>query len=284
MVEYTSIKAILNRVSRTVRTESYDSDLLSSALEGYRSLGFPAKYTNKVDFYELTNNCVQLTDDIRSISMVTYLIDDPRTTVLTDLCDTLEEEEEEATCADCFTNLSKNCAGFAANFPYMAFLNSTLYNTYFYPLSYIPHTKPSNICKFCISQMFDSCVDTYSVDEDKILYSSLKTGFICVDYNTEVLSSDGDYLIPKDENLLQFLARYAEEDFLRSRVHMHEQGALAIYEMAKRETGLAKRRAWGSRLLKNADINKIMAVSSTMSPTFLMTKLPQIYYKEVLNG
>ena len=284
MVEYTNLKAALNRVSKVVRRESYDTDLLSSMLEGYRGLGFPGKYTNKVVFHTLENGCVQLNADVKYIDVVTYMIQDPREEEYTELCESIEDEEEQTSCADCFTNLSKNCAGFTANFPYMLFLNSALYNNNFFPLRYIKHTKPSNVCKYCINNLFNNCADTYSVDENKILYSSLDEGFICVDYSTEVRDEKGDFIIPNDEKLLKFLARYAEAEHLRNNMHMHEEGAMNVYQMARAEANLAERQAWGSRLLKSLNIMDIMSVTSTGNPHFVMTKLPQIYYKEVPYG
>jgi hypothetical protein len=104
------------------------------------------------------------------------------------------------------------------------FYNSQYFTSNFYPLAYRQGGFKYSDC--CLNKHID-CGDTFSVDENKVLWSNLKEGYICIDYETDMVN-DGTYLIIDNPIILQYLSYFAQSKHLENRSYLKEQGVAQI--------------------------------------------------------
>lgn len=248
MITYTPLAAALRYIPKPLYSYSTEADFLSWMLDGYRELNLNSRYEGKVQIFEIHDNKIVLPQEIKEINMVTHMFKQPISADINSLTDCLCNPDlassPEDTNAVCSYSLS-----------YKLFLDSSYYNNNYTPLRYVGNSS-SILCKNCPNKN-TPCQQTFTVDSNRVLHTSLCEGFLCIDYDTEVTDEDGNILIPDIQALRQYLSYFAQARHWEERAAIKEQSAPQMFQdyLAKAEIYLRKVR--GIDGLRRLDANSI---------------------------
>lgn len=221
MINYTSINSVLPLVADSIRSEDNIPKLLSYILNGYRDIYSPVHTKEEVLLLQLKDHKTALPDSLRKINLVTYMSSDPNDDDSSNL-EGIETQTVEINLAA--TEPDLQCVG---NYilSHRLYLLSDYFQNNFEPMKYIGINK--FVCTDCNNRFCHPCNYTYSVDENKILHSSQKEGFVCIIGESEV-KIDGVYQIIDHPHVKRYLAIFAEYQHIRNRMFSQEQGAMNI--------------------------------------------------------
>lgn len=266
MTKYTSIRSALRFISKPLYDYSSDLDFLSWMLDGFRHLQLPVMFESKIKFFEIDHGKVELPDDIKEIKLLTYLYKDPTKTDLDSFTSCICDPESNATSEDTNNPCQYTIA-------YKQFLDSGYYNNNFAPLKYKGNYS-NLICDKCPNK-FSPCENYFTISKDNILYTNLQTGFLCIDYLTEMQDCDGDFLIPDVTELKKYLAYYAESMHWAERAAGKENGAsqMAQDSLIKAEIYFKKNR--GKFILRDINSDDIVNAQYGLYQYYL--KIPEAY-------
>jgi len=262
MTTYTPLNAILDRsyFPANLRKESNDDDILSYGLDAYRLLNLPLEYQRKIEVKEIINHNVELPSDIHDINLVTYLNSD-----------------------SCVNNDSNNLMPIAHNENYNIFYkiwqDSQFYNERFLPMRNIGNSA-SISCTTCNNSLLNKCSETFSITPAKSLMTSIKDGFVCLDYDAEIKDENGNFLIINTPEIKRYLGLYAQMQLWLERAAGKEEQAFSMYKELTRMTELAMRKARGIQIMKNIDIQTINKISGTETYNQKLVRLPDLFYKK----
>lgn len=221
MIAYTKINSVLPLILKSVREEDTNLNLLSYALDAYRMIEGPSHTIEEVAVYEIKDHKAQLCSDIKTVNLATYLFQNPSNSECTSLSDCLNITSGESQEEYNLTSSSNPCAGNYA-IAHKLYLSTDYYNNNFAPLKYVGTS--SFICTECFNRFCHNCNETFSVDHNKIMWTSFAEGYVCLLYDVEAKNEDGEFLIIDDVEVKKFLALYAEHEHFRNRFFMHEEG------------------------------------------------------------
>jgi len=274
MTNYTKINSVLPLINRAVRNEDSNLTLLSYAFDAYDLLPGSTSKKEEVQIYEVKNHKVQLCQDIETLNLVTHLSKKPSDSECNELnnCVTITsgEAQEEF-------NISEDnnpCAGNYA-IAHKLFLDSNYYNNNYEPMKYIGNS--SYVCTSCPNRFCHDCNETFSVDENKILWTSFKDGYICIWYDKRLVDEDGDYLIIDLTEVKKFLALYAELEHFRNRMYSKEQGVQSIVNDLEYKTTLWLKKARGAILKSGLNRNLIAELTTGSYNSRFFRMLPDKY-------
>lgn len=263
MTNYISLKSILSQIPKPLFNHSEEDDFLSWALMGLRESKIINMYEPKVKIFNLGNGVIHLPNEIKEINLVTYLACIP-------------SEEDITNCQPCFTSTipeeSVDTVNSNYSISYKLFLDSDYYNKNFRPLQY--KGNGSYICKNCPNKT-TPCQYTYTVDSSKVLHTNLTTGYICVDYDSEVLDSEGEMLIPDFQELKQYLVYYSLAKHWEERAMMSEQNAYNLSQDYLTKAEIYLKKVKGSDKLRKIDVNSIAMIQGGQYQKLI--KLPEQY-------
>lgn len=272
MYNYVDIKSVLNSVPRGLRDHVDESILLYHALEGYRSLKAPARYTEKVVILKLENKSVKIPDDVSIINMVTYLKETPTDEQIQDLCTSFDSTSSTTDeCNPC----TKEAWGYDYDdticrhtLNYKLWLDSRIYNECFWPLRYIGNSPI--VCHDCPNRAYHGLANTFSVDRNRILYATLDECYICLQYDAEMQDDDGNFLIIDHPKIRRFLSAYVQAYGWLERSSVKENGAGNEHDKWLVKAELLWRSAKGSTIQRAANDNTIREI---MGPETFNQKL-----------
>lgn len=227
MTEYVKLNKVLPLISKAVRAEDSNLNLLSYALDGYNLLDSPSNTVETVKMFEVKDHKLELCNDIKTINLATYMYKNPNASECDSLTDCINITSGESQEEFNLTDSTNPCAGNYA-ISHKLFLNSSYYNNNFYPLKYIGTS--SYVCSECLSRFCHDCNATFSVDENKVLWTSFSDGYICLWYDSVPKDEDGDFLIVNYPNVLRFLAYWAEYQHWRNRAFSKEEGTISLMD------------------------------------------------------
>lgn len=235
MIKYVSIKSALRFIPRPLFQQSTDLDFLSWMLDGYRLLDLPVTSENKIQIYEIVDGKLELPQEMKEINLITYLESTPSTTDLDSLLNCVCDRETDSNESD-----SNNICKYTI--AYKQFLTSPYYVNNYAPLLFVGNNS-SLLCDSCPNK-YSSCKNTFSIDKNNILRTSITKGYLCIDYSTEMIDDSGDFLILDLTEVKQFLAYYAIAKHWEERASVKEQSAgnIAQDALVKAETWLKKAR------------------------------------------
>lgn len=266
MTRYTPIESILNNFPETIRNEVGDSTLISVALEGYDLLGLPEQHETKIQFFEIVDHKVELPDDILEVDYVTYMASEPED------CDC---ESFACACGEpealTFETRSNEICNYTIN--YKIFLDSALYNKNFKPLKYIGNSGRDVVCGKCRNRFCHNCNETFAVDKNRVLWCSLKEGFLCIEYVTR-MEQDDKLLIVNDPKIKRFLRLYTIANTLQNR-DLQEGNTKYIQYLREAETAL--KAAKGTRILRGLDANFISEIVFTQAANQKFLRNKNVY-------
>jgi hypothetical protein len=270
MTKYIPINAVLNYIPQGIREEDDEINLLMWVMQGLRITQISQRFERIVCLFDLKDHKLVLPDDVQEINCVSYMnkapdekcqaecnscIVDPCVTAKFPYDPTAVLGEGIAT-SKCRCNICQEedcCTHIQVN--HRLFLESNFHSKNFMPLRYVGNQ--SKLCNNCVDSFSSNeCKETYTVDIDLILTSSMQDGMLCIDYFREP-KRDGDYLIPDDEDLKRGLATYAEAMHWRNRRARKEQSTHNFYKDTIVEAETLLRKAKGKFKLRNLDVEFI---------------------------
>lgn len=251
MIRYTSIKSALRFVPKPLFDSSSDLDFLSWMLDGFRQLDLPVTMESKIKIFEITSGRVILPQDIREIKLITYLATDPSKSDLDSFSSCICNPESNATSEDTNNPCQYTIA-------YKQFLDSPYYHNNYMPLQYKGNSGDSILCKNCPNR-YAACQNIFTVDKNNILHTNLNTGFLCIDYLTEIMDEDCDFLIPDFTEIKQYLAYYAIAKHWEDRAAAKEQNASNIAQDALIKAEIYLRKCRGMLILRDVNANDVAA-------------------------
>lgn len=268
MTKYIPIEAILNNFPESLRNEVGDTTLVSFALEGYDMLGLPEQHETKIQFFEIIDYKLELPDDIMEINYVTYMASEP------------EDCDCQALASACgapevldFETRSNEICNYTIN--YKIFLDSPLYNKNFKPLKYVGTLNRDSLCGNCKNRFCHDCSETFAIDKNRMLWTSLQEGFLCIEYAAR-MEQDGSLMIIDDPKIKRFLRLYAIAMSLQDR---DLQDGNTKYIQYNREAEMALKAAKGRRILRGIDPNFVSEISFTQTANQKFIRNPKIYSK-----
>lgn len=239
MINYVKINNILPYVSKAVLEESSQEEILSEALRGYELLASRRQTKEQVFIYTVKDHKTELSDDTIIINSV-YRTDNTLSDVYKKYCDCPETPEVT----------DNGCVGNYA-IAHKLSLDSPDFKNSFYPMKYIGIS--SYVCDTCVNMFCHDCNETFSVDENKVLWTSFKDGTLCVKAKVTITDEEGDYLIVDDEDVKKYLALHAELEHFRNRMYRHEQGVTGIVDRLESKSNVFYNRARSS--IKKLSLN-----------------------------
>lgn len=289
MVNYCKLEKVLPLIPKSLRRESDEAEMLRLALDGYRHLSVPMQLQNQLQVFEIVDHKVQLPSEIKVINFVTWMKSNPSLEDLDTLadsycndCDTVQTTTTTITDPDGTITTTTTSTANEYLLAHKIVLNASFYNTNYFnnnfiPLKYIQGSvKNNNLCDNCINRFTHGCNETFSVDHNKIMWTSFKDGFVCVDYDSEILE-DGSYLIIEDNDVLNYLKHYIMQGLLEDRAFSHEQGTYQMAKNLQTEVDIWFRKASGALILKGIDRNLIESFSLRGFNENILKFLPNNY-------
>lgn len=242
--QFTNIKAVIPRLP--IPKSEYDiSDVIEWAMQGLELMNAVQPYQRQMAFLEVSNHTTTLPLGVVRIEVVAK----PHG----ELPPTAEEIEELTQCEIDYINKQHvdriQHQGIINN--YNLFIQSDYFSNYFsiMRLANRPFTDKFH-CELC-PNFSSNCQYEYSIDHNGKITTSFESGHICVGILTHVKDEDGNFMIPDDENLLQALAAYVTARFWEQRMHMKEQGAAQLHQMALNKAEVLMARCRGIWITKD---------------------------------
>lgn len=280
MTKYIPLSSILNFIPKGIRQEDTPDNLLSYALEYYRELKFPMQEESAIVVKPIDNHKVQLDDCIKNINVVNYLKSEPTCEEEYGVCD-----DNNLDCEPCeresagYETRTNNICNYSLN--YKLFLDSPYYNNNFFPLKYVGNTSYNLVCKDCPNRFFNYENNTFSVDKNRILWTSLQSGYLCIDYNTEIKNEDGEYLIVDEPEIKRYLAYASEYEHWRDRISYEVDNKNINREaVVLQRANLYYLKARGVLAKKGFDANMNRAITFTETTNQKLIRIPALYYNQ----
>lgn len=268
MTRYVPIESILNNFPESLRNEIGDTTLVSLALEGYDILGLPEQNETKIQIFEIVDHKIELPDEVKEIDYVTYMETEPEDCDCQDLACACGAPE-----ALNFETRSNEICNYTIN--YKIFLDSNIYKKNFKPLKYVGNLNRDVLCGKCRNRFCHSCSETFAVDKNRILWTSVKEGFLCIEYITRVQDND-TIMIVSDSKVIRYLRAYSIAMALQNR---DLQEGNTKYVQYLREAEIALKAAKGRRILRSIDPNFISEIVFTQSFNQKFLRNPRAYTK-----
>jgi hypothetical protein len=280
MIKYTKINTVLPLIANAVRKEDSTGQLLSYILDGYRQLAIPSQQLQEhITFVEIVNHKAVLPQDVEILNLVTYQANDPTDSQWDSFCNSLNLQsgisQEEYELLDDVTN---PCAG-NYSLAHKLVLNSAYFQECYYPLKYIGNQTFG--CKDCLNRYCHSCNETFSVDPNGIIWTSIKEGYLCLIYMRQAVDDLGDYLIVDHPHIKRYLKYFAEHAHFENRFYTHEQGGSNPLSHTINQMNQYYNKARGTMLMKGIDktLHQEMFIKNYNSK--LLTVIPEAWKKVV---
>ena len=259
-MNYINLKSILLLIPKTIKDQTDEDTILEYALNAYKSMSINKRFEYKLEVLEVVNHRVTLPTGLVKINQVSYFEEQPCSEDVNEILSLCEEDTTTTTTTT--PTESHTSSDLCKIINYRIWFENTFYRKYLSPLKFIGNA--SNLfCRDCPNLACSQCTETFSLDvySKSLLFQNIESGYICLDYVSELIDENGDYLIPDDEDLKMGLALYAIAHCWRDRAYTKEEQAFKFYdaELSKAEVRLKKAR---SKFLLNAlDIKLIHSIN-----------------------
>lgn len=258
MKSYVPINTILNYIPKQLRRQAEESDLLEYALQAYNLLDIKDRYEQKAKIIEIVKNKAKLPSDLQEINLVTYLYRTPATSETDSLTNCISSEDTSILDPSCFCN-------------------TAYYNKCFTPMKYVGNSN--TLCSKCGDARLKKCTETYQVDWNRNIITSIDNGFICVFYSRPIKDNSGNYLVLDIEEVLMYLAYYTSFMEVMNRMLVHEENSTSWYDKFMDLSDAYYLKAKGAIRLRGIDPELINAIKFTGTPNQKMVQLPASYFE-----
>jgi len=257
MKEYTSLKSVLDtsRIPQQFQTDCGVDNILSWALDAYRLLKVPEQLENKVILIEIKDHQIQLNSEVKLLNSVVYFANKPHNYDCDGgVVDLIYNNSNDTNPTSSLTHIVGDYA-----IAHKIFLESKYYRENAILLKYTGNTNGDNICKNCPNKFCNDCTYDFTVDSNKVLWCSIKTGYLCIEYMTEIKQGT-DYKIINTPEILRYLSLYCQAQCYLNKSSIKEESAYQMYDRLLQQTEVAFKRAKGSEILKSIDSDTISSI------------------------
>jgi hypothetical protein len=267
MKEYINLKAILDnsRIPSQLQIDCGKENILSWGLDAYRMLKIPDQLKFKFQLFEIKDHQVQLPNDVKLINHVSYSSIKPTNTDCNDIELYIYDNTNDVNPTSNQTHIVGDYA-----IAHKLFLDSTFYNNNIVTLFYNGVKNNLDICKTC--KVCFTCDNTYSIDINKVLWSPFKSGYLCIEYFTELKDDNEDFMIINTPEILRYISLYAQTQCFLTKASSKEEGAYQIYNNLLNQTEIAFKKAKGSELLKSINVDNYDRIISNTKALLNLTK------------
>ena len=263
MKTFITLRSCLNNIPSSLFEESTEADFLDWMQDGLKLLPDVAKYETSIDIFEIIDGKVQLPKKIKQINSVMWQCTDPTKECIDDLlsCAIVDEPADvnPAVCKPMIT--------------YKMFLESPYFHKNYKILKYTG-TNSSIISNSCKCR-FAKCSESFAITPEKMMYLSINTGFICVEYDSPLCDENEDILIPDNQLLVEFLEAYAIAKHWQNRQFSKEEQAANFYDKYNQKQASLLKQCRGNILLRSVDFANLMDINGMYTK---LIKLPETLY------
>lgn len=268
MTNYISMESALRLVPKPLFEQSNRYDFLSWMLDGYRELKLREEYKREIHIFQVEDGRVELPQKIKEINLVTFLFKSPTNEDVYSLKSCVCNQDDTTTTEEDTNSVCQY------SLAYRQFLNSRYYNNNYIPMQY-KGTSKSLLCDNCPNRI-TQCQYTFTIDQNKMLYTNVTEGYICIDYDTEVVDeTDGLPLIPDAQDVKQYLAYYAQYRHWDERASGKEESAAQMSERSLQKANMYFNKVKGSRTLRGIDATTVSNVRYDNYNKLI--KIPEVY-------
>lgn len=266
MTKYVSLKSALRFIPKPLFQQSTELDFLSWMLDAYRELDLPVTLESKVQIFEIVDGKLQIPEEVKTINLISYLHTNPSTTDLNSFTDCICNAESNANTEDTNNPCQYTLA-------YKQFIDSPYYKNNYTPLLYKGNNSDL-LCSNCPNK-YSECQNVFSIDKNRILRTNIDSGYLCIEYDTEMMDCDGDFLIVDITELKRYLAYYAEAQHWRERAAVKEQSAMNMAQDALTKAEIYFKKIRGILLMSGINPQNITSAQYDGYQKYL--KLPEKY-------
>jgi len=267
MTNYTSMESALRLIPKPLFEQSNRYDFLSWMLDGYRELKLREEFERKVKIFQVVDSKLELPADIKEINLVSFLFRKPTNEDIYSLQSCVCDQTETTTTTEDTNDVCQY------SLAYRTFLNSRYYNNNYIPMQY-KGVSTTLLCRNCPNRV-SPCQYTFTIDSNKVLYTNITEGYVCIDYDTEITDDEGIPMIPDYQDVKQYLAYYAQYRHWEERASGKEESAHQLADRAMQKANLYYNKVKGSRNLRALDANTIANVRSDNYNKWI--KIPEVY-------
>ena len=246
MTNFVKLSDYLRDIPRPLLKESSSTDFLVWMLQAVRKLPSIVHTYPKIKIFEFDSYKLELDPEIKQINMVTYLANEPDD----ECCDSFTSCVENPEAVESETTTNDICK-YTIN--YKLFLDSVYFKRNYMPLKYVGVGGAELLCKKCPNRFLSNCNETFVIDKDRILHTNLESGFLCIDYDTELDAVN--CLIPDYDAVKDFVIKYAIMKHWEERSFSKEEIARQYYSEYFQLANFAYRKARGQIFAKQYDVN-----------------------------
>ncbi|GIU70159.1 MAG: hypothetical protein KatS3mg002_1395 [Candidatus Woesearchaeota archaeon] len=132
---------------------------------------------------------------------------------------------------------------------YMSFINSDYFKSWTMLRMAVKNSFMLGIhCKNPIN-MYAKCEHEYSVDKYGFIHTSFKDGYLALSYYSYPQDSEGNFLIPDDEDIKEAIKDYCFMKLWEKRMNLKEENSINMYNLYKRQYKISHANAKGKILL-----------------------------------
>ena len=266
MTKYVSLKAALRFIPKPLFQQSTELDFLSWMLDAYRELDLPTTLETKVQIFEITDGTLKIPEEVKVINLITYLDSTPSENDVSSFIDCICDPESNANTEDTNNPCQYTLA-------YKQFIGSSYYKNNYKPLLYKGNNS-TLLCDSCPNK-YSECQNVFSIDKNNMLHTNIKSGYFCIEYDTEMKDDDGQFLIMDLTEVKRYLAYYAEACHWRERAAVKEQSAMNMAQDALTKAEIYYKKARGIILLSGINPQNITSAQYDNYQNYL--KMPEKY-------
>jgi len=239
-----SIENIFNYLPRVIREEvNDDTQILSWALQGLRTIESPARYIKEIWFTKVNNHTAPLPKGLHKIYKVSFSTVEP----IDGFCRCQGSDDPDM-------SIEKDCVSIF----HTLYLNSYRHTHGWQTLAYKGFSLSSQyVCKVS----WGACKGYYSLTSNlSHIRTSFESGFLAVEYLAEAKDEEGNFLAPDITQLWLGLSHYIQAQYYNDRAAMAEQNANNLY---MQHLNLARNQMQEARsilALKHIDISEHRAL------------------------
>jgi hypothetical protein len=262
MQQYIPLQAVLDRnyITNAIKKETDPDTLLSYALDGLRLLNLSMTYQSSICIRPIINHIVTPPSGIHTLEMLTYLPELPEDLISS-------------------SNLLPISTDSTYNIYYQLWYLNTAESNKYFPLRNVGNSSSIN-CMACNNPDLNRCAETFSILPSGDFMVSIKEGYVVINYSSEIKDEEGNFLIPKSVEVLNFLGLYATSKALLERSMSKEEQVFSMYKQILAQTEIAFRKARGITMLKNLNISEIDQITGTDTYNQRLIRSGNDFYKK----
>jgi len=250
-MQFTNVRAVINRLTID-KTQYEEDDIIEWIINGLDIINIKKAYQQEAVFIEVNNHKAILPCDLIQIEMVTAPLN---------YSIPCKEEEEELRDCDCgynkdYINQVSSHYNIKVVANYARFCNTNYFKRNFQimKLNNAPFASKFH-CDTC-PNIGSNCELTYSLSPNGYITTPFEHGYICLAYLRYAVDEDGEYIIPDNEDLIQYLANWCMAKHWEVRMNMKEEGAFNMYNLYINKAQNLFQKTRGIFISKSFDFDK----------------------------